>query len=127
MICLNYYLIFFKYNTVGNFIMEINYMNKLLFVGFVSALLVGCAIHKELVATGGSKADGTIELAYTYGGMQVPVINEEQGLQLAKKRCESWGYKNAEKFGGHKQVCSMYGGFGCTEFTVTIQYQCLDK
>lgn len=102
-------------------------MNKLLFIGLLSTLFVGCAIHKELVATGGSKADGTIELSYSYGTMQVPVINEEQGLQLAKRRCESWGYKNAEKFGGHKQVCSIYGGFGCNEFTVTIQYQCLDK
>lgn len=102
-------------------------MKKLLWVGLVSALLAGCAAQKELTATGGSKADGTIELSYTYGGFEVPRINETQGLELAQKRCASWGYKNAEKFGGQKQACSMYGAFGCTQFIVTIQYQCLDK
>ncbi|OOF39880.1 hypothetical protein BKK49_07075 [Rodentibacter rarus] len=102
-------------------------MKKLLFIGVVSALLAGCSVHKDLVATGGSKADGTIELSYAYGGFEVPKISEEQGLELAKKRCSSWGYKNAEKFGGKKQVCTMPTGFGCNEFTVTMQYQCLDK
>jgi len=102
-------------------------MKKLLLVGLASALLAGCSAHKEFVATGGSKADGTIELSYSYGSFEIPKVNEEQGLQLAKKRCESWGYKNAEKFGGRKQVCAMPSGFGCNEFTVTMQYQCLDK
>ncbi|OOF46580.1 hypothetical protein BKK52_11240 [Rodentibacter trehalosifermentans] len=102
-------------------------MKKLLLTGLACTLLVGCTVHKELVATGGSKSDGTIELSYTYSGFEVPKISEEQGLEVAKKRCSSWGYKNAEKFGGKRQVCTMPTGFGCNEFTVTMQYQCLDK
>lgn len=43
-------------------------------------MLTGCATQKELVATGGSKADGTVEQSYSYRDFEVPHINEEQGL-----------------------------------------------
>ncbi|MDG6894521.1 YecR family lipoprotein [Volucribacter amazonae] len=103
-------------------------MKKLLVIGLISAVLAGCSVNKELVATGGSKADGTIELSFEHSPFETPIINEEKGLELAKKRCSAWGYENAEKFGGQKQICTRFGGFGgCALFLVTIQYQCLDK
>lgn len=103
-------------------------MKKLVLFGIMSALLAGCAVQKELVPTGGSKADGIVELSYEFGGFDVPKVDEEQGAKAAKQRCEKWGYKDAEKFGGRKQVCNLYGGIGgCAQYLVTIQYQCLDK
>lgn len=42
-----------------------------------SVLLVGCApVAKEMVATGGSKADGVIELSYDYMEMETPTVSE---------------------------------------------------
>ncbi len=103
-------------------------MNKTILVALASVVLASCAVKKELVATGGSKADGTIELSYEYGPYEVPQINKAQGLEVAKKRCAAWGYKNAEEFGGFKTACNQFGGFGsCDRYIVTIQYQCLDK
>ncbi|MFZ7135500.1 YecR family lipoprotein [Avibacterium avium] len=102
-------------------------MKKLVLIGLVSAVLAGCSVHKDLVATGGSKADGTVELSLEHSPFEKPVVSEAQGLELAKKRCSAWGYKNAEKFGGQKRVCNQFGFGGCDRFLVTIQYQCLDK
>lgn len=102
-------------------------MKKRTILTLMGFILMGCAVQKELVATGGSKADGIIELSYTHGPLDVPKVNEEQGLITAKKRCAAWGYKNAEKFGGQKRSCSIPGGFSdCAEFMVTVQYQCMD-
>lgn len=102
-------------------------MKRLLLIGAISILFAGCAVQKELVPTGGSKADGIVELSYEFGGFDVPRVDEEQGAKAAKQRCEKWGYKDAEKFGGQKTVCNMYGGLGCARMLVTVQYQCLDK
>lgn len=103
-------------------------MKKLLLIGTMSVLLVGCAVQKELVPTGGSKADGIVELSYSYRRFESPQIDFEQGARAAKKRCEKWGYKDAERFGGQKRVCSERdGAYSCAEHFVTIEYQCIDK
>lgn len=106
-------------------------MKKLLTVAISALLLSACAskVEKELVATGGSKSDGTIELSYEQHELEMVTYNEQQALNAAKKRCEAWGYKNAEKFGGVKSQCTLIPGFWtpCGKTMFTIQYQCLDK
>jgi hypothetical protein len=49
---------------------------------FVS-LLSGCATKKDLVPTGGSRADGTVNLSYEYGGIEQPQIDIAQGTAAA--------------------------------------------
>ena len=100
----------------------------------VSALVTGCArkVEKDWVPTGGSRADATIELSFEYNPeTEIPVQNEQQGLDLAIARCQSWGYRSAEPFGGHKTICTrtMPGAFGqtCYREMVTKQYQCLGR
>ena len=96
--------------------------------------LAGCArkVNKEWVPTGGSRADATIELSFEYNPqLEIPVLNDQQGLDLAIARCKSWGYHSAEAFGGHKGTCNlmMAAGFGvsCHREIVTKQYQCLGR
>ncbi|WP_298643914.1 YecR family lipoprotein [uncultured Cardiobacterium sp.] len=92
--------------------------------------LVGCApVAKEMVATGGSKADGVIELSYDYMEMETPTVNKLQGLKTAEKRCQAWGYKRAEAFGGEKTTCTQSPGVWttCRKYTTTVQYQCMDE
>jgi hypothetical protein len=88
--------------------------------------LTGCATQKTLVPTGGSRADGTIELSYEHGEFEKPVLDPAQGKVAAKARCKAWGYQDSEAFGGERQSCEMRGGFGgCHQWLVTVKYQCL--
>ena len=101
-------------------------MRNKLFVLVSCLLLTACAVNKNLEATGGSRADGTIELSYDYDQYESPITNPDQGLQTAMSRCRAWGYKDAEAFGGARTSCSMPGGMGgCSRYLVTVKYQCL--
>ena len=71
----------------------------------VLLLLQGCAVTKQLVPTGGSRADGTVTLAFEYGIFEAPQPDAQQGLSTARQRCAAWGYDDATPFGGAQQQC----------------------
>src|SRR5437868_5558445 len=98
--------------------------NTILAVAFTVGLS-GCAVQKTLVPTGGSRADGTIELSYEFGSFEQPKIDLAQGAEAASQRCQAWGYTNAEPFGGQKSTCQASNAYGCIQTLVTIQYQCI--
>jgi hypothetical protein len=101
------------------------YMRKGLLVLVASTLLLsGCAVQKQLVPTGGSKADGTVKMSYSFGMFESPKVNVQQGAQAAAQRCAAWGYSGAEPFGGSTSVCSQPSSSGCMETMVTMEYQC---
>lgn len=87
-------------------------------------LLVGCTTVKTMEPIGGSRADGTVKLAFTYGMFETPNIDWEKAQQSAVKRCKAWGYTDAEKFGGKESKCIQNSGGACIEHQVDIQYQC---
>lgn len=90
-------------------------------------LLAGCATPTAMSATGGSKADGIVEMSYEYAEFQQPVLDPKQGMASAVKRCKAWGYKKAEPFDGGIQTCVVPGGFGgCSRMRTTIRYQCIN-
>jgi hypothetical protein len=87
--------------------------------------IASCATQKEWTATGGSRADGTVDLSYQYGELQAPQEDTEQGVTLASTTCAEWGYSGAQAFGGQTKQCSQLGGLsGCLLWTVTRKYQC---
>lgn len=87
-------------------------------------LLSGCAVEEEWAATGGSRADGTVQLSYEYGEFQKPEVNDAQGSELAASRCAVWGYTGSEAFGTMRR-CQAFGGYGnCLSWLVTRNYQC---
>lgn len=88
--------------------------------------LTGCATQKTMLATGGSKADGTVQLAYDVGYYEDPVIDEAQALDAALKRCAAWGYKTAERFDAGMLECFGPKSFGRCDGRVTVTYQCMD-
>lgn len=95
-------------------------------VAVTAVALTGCATTEMWSATGGSRADATVRLSYTYGAFQVPHTSEQQALSLAVSRCDAWGYKGAEAFGGVERRCSVSSGLGgCSQFEVTKEYQCM--
>lgn len=97
--------------------------------GVIAAIAIacsGCATPKIWSATGGSRSDGVVRLAYEFGEFEKPQLDEAQAVRLASERCGSWGYQGAEAFGGTTQQCNQSGGLGgCARWIVTKEYQCV--
>ena len=87
---------------------------------------LGCATVKIPQATGGSRSDATIQLAYEYGRFERPQVDWEAANQVATQRCGAWGYSAAEAFGRGTSQCTEYNQSNCVRFFVTITYQCID-
>lgn len=103
-------------------------MNKLIMVALVASLSTGCAVQKQYGASGGSKADGTVKMSYTYGAFEIPEVNESQALESAAKRCKAWGYDSAEAFDFVESKCQQWSNdIGCVSRIVTKEFQCLSK
>lgn len=87
----------------------------------------GCTINVTPVATGGSKADGTVVMSYEVGDMQTAKVDWTSAAQSAAQRCGAWGYSSAEAFGGETRTCQISGGFGgCSRWIVSMSYQCTE-
>lgn len=99
---------------------------KALLTLVVIATATGCAVKKDFYATGGSRADGTVDMAYDFRQFEQPVVNQQQAQSIAKSKCGVWGYNNAEPFGGKVTTCHQRNGFGdCLAGQVVVKYQCL--
>lgn len=99
-------------------------MRKLIIVCAAIAALTGCAAQKTLMPTGGSRADGTIKLSYEFTAFEVPTVDQQQGIDVATKRCAAWGYSGTEAFGGSTKSCANYSMGSCNAWLVTVEYQC---
>lgn len=86
--------------------------------------LQGCAVQKTLTPIGGSRSDGVVRLAYTYGMFETPKIDSAQAWSAARQRCSAWGYSDAEAFGGQSTACINGTYQGCNMWQVTVEYQC---
>jgi hypothetical protein len=84
-----------------------------------------CATVKVPQPTGGSRSDGTVQLAYEYGEFERPQVDWEAANRIATERCEAWGYSGAEAFGGGVSECNASNQYGCFSWFVTITYQCI--
>ncbi|MAH04932.1 MAG: hypothetical protein CL561_05205 [Alphaproteobacteria bacterium] len=100
------------------------HFNKLLVV-CSTILVAGCATNVTPTPIGGSKADGTVTLAFQYSMFEQPVVDWPTAQVQAVSRCKAWGYKDADSFGGQQNQCLAYNGYGsCVNTQVSITYQC---
>lgn len=113
-------------------------MKKLATLTLAGVMLfaVGCGpkqVFKAWEASGGSRADATVEVGFVYNPMQEkPEFNESQARTEATRRCEAWGYTDAEPFGLSKEQCQHmifvpFSGMVCDSMLVTRQFQCLGQ
>jgi hypothetical protein len=93
----------------------------------VVTLLAGCATSKQWSAVSGSRSDGVVRLAFDYGMFEKPVLETDQGVQVATRRCQAWGYTGAEPFGGTMQQCIARNQHGCTAWRVFADFQCAGR
>ena len=101
-------------------------MNKLFTIALTASIISGWSVQKNWIATGGSKADGTIKLSYEHSRFEKPQLSEQQALSQAKRRCNAWGYSQAEAFGGTISQCNSGSISSCKNWFVTKEYQCMD-
>ena len=99
---------------------------KALLALIAAITITGCATKKDFYAMGGSRADGTVDMAYDFRQFESPVVNPAQAQSIAKSKCRVWGYSDAEAFGGVTQNCHQRDGFGtCVAGQVVHTYQCI--
>ena len=87
-------------------------------------LLCSCSVPVTSAPIGGSRADGTITVAYEYRALTVPTVNRNEMDRQAKERCVRWGYQDAERFGGETRQCTRPDGSNCWRWLVSVQYPC---
>jgi len=94
----------------------------------LTCLLVisGCSTT-PLQPTGGSKADGIVEMSSFRGKFSKPEIDTDAALKTAEARCKAWGYESATPFSGVISRCNQHGTMGCAEWVDTIRFQCTGK
>jgi hypothetical protein len=98
---------------------------KVVIAAALAFLITSCTVQKDLVPTGGSRADGTVNLSYEYGLFEKPQVDLPKATAVAMQRCAAWGYTGAEPFGGQMNKCEAFDGYGdCTRTLVTVTYQC---
>lgn len=111
-------------------------MKKLVTLALAAALLAGCAAKptmKTWQASGGSRADATVEVGFMYYPQRErPEASDQQALDEAIKRCRAWGYANAEPFGLVNDKCEQmdfvpFAGMVCSKRMVTRRFQCLGR
>lgn len=101
-------------------------MRKLLILVMLAVVVTGCSARKNFYATGGSRADGSIDMAYDFKPFETPVVDYNQAVSIANSKCAVWGYERAEPFGGQTQNCQARDGWGnCTAGQMIVKYQCI--
>ena len=101
-------------------------MRKLTLILMISLSVTGCAVRKDFYASGGSRSDGSIDMAYNFRQFEQPVVNYDQAKNIARDKCKVWGYQDAEMFGGATQNCQQFNGYGnCVAGQMVVKYQCI--
>ncbi|MGX5220274.1 YecR family lipoprotein [Pseudomonas segetis] len=101
-------------------------MLRMLLVLITVLASTGCAVKKDYYAMTGSRADGTVDMAYDFRQFEKPIVNQDQAYSIAKQKCGVWGYSDAEAFGGMRQNCHQRDNWGtCLAGQIVVQYQCI--
>lgn len=101
-------------------------MKKTIILVMGLLVVAGCAVKKPYYATGGSRADGTVDMAYDIALMEQAVVDDNQAQQIANQKCKVWGYSESEPFGGKVENCYSRNGYGdCLRGQMVVKYQCL--
>jgi len=102
-------------------------IKKFTFLGLAFLLaLSSCTVKKRLSIVDGSKADGTLTLAYEIQANQKAKFILEEARQEAKTKCKQWGYSDAEIFNTGLRECMEYRDERCRRYIVKYKCQCVD-
>lgn len=101
-------------------------MKKIFILFLMTALASSCVVKKQLKIVDGSKADGTLTMAYEIRRGQKAKYNIELAKAQALERCKQWGYKDVDVFDTGIRECIQYSQGNCIKFIVRYKCQCVD-
>ena len=90
----------------------------------LASAFAGCATHQQWAVSGAEKDVGLVRVSYEFPEFHEPDVSERQAEQLALKRCEGWGYDDAEPIAGQLRQCSNMDDGNCDLWKVTREFQC---
>ena len=107
----------------------------LLVLAMVVVVGAGCAksVYKDWMAMGGSRSDATVKLGYTWNpNNEKPETSQQQAIDLASQKCQTWGYERAEPFGSTFSKCTSmsyqpFAGVVCYQMHAEAEFQCVGK
>jgi len=90
--------------------------------------LVSCKVQVYPSIIDGSKADGTLTISYEVIAYTKPIVHWEEVIQSSRSKCQLWGYKDVEFFGGGTSKCNNIDLNGnCCRWLVTYKCQCTNQ
>jgi hypothetical protein len=99
-------------------------MNRILLMVAVFAGLAGCTTYKLWTESDYDQAAGTVQLSYEYRKFENPQVDERAGTEMARARCEEWGFKSATRK-AEDRACTDGQESDCRKWRVTREYRCL--
>lgn len=97
---------------------------RLLLSLVVVASVAACA-KPNTFATGGSRADATVVVSHGPTGNGIPPQELANMTKIAAEKCQAWGYRSAEAFGGYTSHCTAPSAYGCLAYRHDASFQCL--
>ena len=89
--------------------------------------LNACAVQTAMPSAAQRKAAGIIVLSYESPNFASQAVEDQQGVNLATKKCAQLNYNSAEPIGHASKECSSKADYmtgRCNVWTITHQYQC---
>ena len=99
-------------------------MNRVSLILAVLAAIAGCTTYKLWTESDYSQEQGTVQLSYEYRRFESPQVDERAGTEMARERCETWGFKNVTRK-AEDRVCTDGLEADCKKWRVTREYRCL--
>ena len=99
-------------------------MNRVSLILAVLAGLAGCTTYKLWTESDYNQEQGTVQLSYEYRKFESPQVDERAGTEIARERCETWGFKSATRK-AEDRVCADGLETDCKKWRVTREYRCL--
>ncbi len=93
---------------------------------FIPMVLLSCTVKKRLEIVDGSKADGTLTMAYEIKTHQKAKFLIEEAKAKAMVRCKQWGYTDVDIFDAGIKECIEYRQGRCIKYRVSYKCQCTD-
>jgi hypothetical protein len=90
-------------------------------------LLNACAFQTAVPTAAQRKAAGIIVLSYESPNFASQPAEDQEGVNLATKKCAQLNYTTAEPLGHAGKECSIKADYmtgRCNVWTITRQYQC---
>ncbi len=92
-----------------------------------SLMLNACAFQTDVPTAAQRKAAGIVVVSYESPNFASQKAEEQEGVNLATKKCAQLNYTTAEPQGRASKECSNKADYltgRCNVWTVTRQYQC---